>query len=232
MNQLIKGQRIAYKGDMCNESGVGAIVEVKADKFARAVYSMGPAGLSPIDSSKAYVIALDDGRLFQEVYADNIGGDFGNKSKRFMLEPGQADDAEIANLLAAKAIRDANIKAKADEAAAVMAAAMAQADVAGRALGLIPEAEFKAAGKRGSAAAYNLRAHLKARGIKASVKQDGYSCINVWVKASDHPMAQMIALAYKAGDFDGMVDCYNYDPSAWGRVFGDVQYVFVYNERD
>ncbi|HWN48136.1 MAG TPA: LPD29 domain-containing protein [Steroidobacteraceae bacterium] len=108
-----------------------------------------------------------------------------------------------------------------------------QARVEGVALGLIPEDDFRAAKKRGSAPAYNLRTELKKAGIKASVKQDGYNCINVYVAAGqDRDQAKAIAGKYKAGHFDGMTDCYEYAPDAWGRVFGDVQYVFLHTERE
>ena len=44
--------------------------------------------------------------------------------------------------------------------------------------------------------------------------------------AADLPAAKVICNKYEAGHFDGMTDCYDYDPSAWGAVFGDVRYVF------
>lgn len=141
------------------------------------------------------------------------------------------DSEVIAEAYTRAAIKTAQLKAKADEAVATMRTAMESATVAGRALGLIPESEFRAANKRGSSAAYNLRTELKAAGIKARVKQDGYSALNVWVALESMEAAKSIASKYKAGSFDGMTDSYDYDPSAWGRVFGDVQYVFCYVER-
>lgn len=134
---------------------------------------------------------------------------------------------EVAKILAESLSYEAAEKAKKDEAAARFKAAADTARAEGVALGLIPEAEFQAAGKRGSAAAYNLRQQLKLAGIKASVKQDGYSAINVRVADADKEAAKDIACRYKAGSFDGMSDCYDYDPCPWGSVFGDVQYVFV-----
>ena len=122
-------------------------------------------------------------------------------------------------------------KAKKDEAAARFKAAQAVALEAGKKMGLIPEAEFRAAGKRGSAAASNLRDELKAAGFKCGVKQDGYSAINVVAPAdADMERVKAICSKYKAGSFDGMSDCYDYDPCPWGSVFGDVQYVFVRGE--
>lgn len=231
VNSISLGQPIVYKGDMANHPGQGAVVAVVAKQRSGSMYSInfGSASLDPIDDSKVFDIALDDGRLFRQVYVSNIGGDFGNKSCRFMLGEGAPLDlAGVANLLAGVAIRNADLKAKADEAAAIFAAAMAEAKAAGLKLGLIPEADFQAAKKRGSAAAYNLRQELKAAGIKASVKQDGYNSINVWVDPADKAAAAKIADKYQAGNFDGMDDCYKYDPSSWGKVFGDVRYVFCY----
>jgi hypothetical protein len=144
------------------------------------------------------------------------------------LQDEVVDAAEVAAVLAKAVLQQAALKAKADEVAAAFVVAMGQAEKDGIALGLIPEGVFNKSGKRGSAAAFNLRAELKAAGIKAKVKQDGYSALNVW--AVDMEAAQKIASKYKAGGFDSMSDCYDYDPSAWGKVFGDVQYVFVYKE--
>jgi hypothetical protein len=225
------GQRIIYKGDMANSPGNGVVIKVNAKANSGQVFAINfsSGSLAPVDDSRTFDIALVDGRVFRQVYVSNIGGDFGNKSCRFMLDEGVASAEEIAFLEACIEIRKASLKAKADEAAAIMRNAMAAAEIEGRKIGLIPEKEFQAAGKRGSAAAYNLRAELKAAGFKARVKQDGYSSINVWVDpGSDLSAVRKIADKYRAGDFDGMTDCYDYDPSAWGNVFGDVRYVFCY----
>jgi hypothetical protein len=138
---------------------------------------------------------------------------------------------EVAAILAKALTYEAQQKARADEVAAAFKVAQTAALAAGKALGLIPEAEFNKSGKRGSAAANNLRAELKAAGFKCGVKQDGYTAINVTAPAgADMERVRAICGKYKAGSFDGMSDCYDYDPSAWGSVFGDVQYVFVRGE--
>lgn len=139
-------------------------------------------------------------------------------------------DAEaVAASVAASVAWAANEKAKDDAKKAAFEVAKAVALEAGKKLGLIPEAEFRAAGKRGSAAAHNLRVELKKAGIKViSLRSDGYRSINVRVAEADHEKASSIGCKYKAGNFDGMSDCYEYDPSAWGAVFGDVNYVFIY----
>jgi hypothetical protein len=134
---------------------------------------------------------------------------------------------EVARILASSLAYEAAAKAKEDEKRAAFAKAQEAARAEGLKLGLIPEAQFRAAGKRGSAAAYNLRLELKAKGIKARVKQDGYSSIDIYIAdEKDLPEAKAIGCKYEAGRFDGMTDCYDYDPSAWGSVFGDVRYVF------
>lgn len=221
------GQRMTYKGDMANASGSGAVVAVRISAKPGSLYRMdfGMGALVPIDDSRTYDLVLSDGRRFNAINEGNIGGEFGNKSCRFMLEDGKADAEEIAGLLAGVSLKIASDRAKADAKKAAFEKAKAEAEAQGRKIGLIPEAEFK---KRGSAAAYNLRAELKAAGIKASVKQDGYTCINVWAPAEQTEAADAIARKYKAGNFDGMTDCYDYSPGAWGSVFGDVQYVFTY----
>ena len=50
------------------------------------------------------------------------------------------------------------------------------------------------------------------------------------LKAGDVGKAKDIGDKYEAGRFDAMSDCYNFAPGAWGEVFGDVRYVFVYGE--
>lgn len=139
-------------------------------------------------------------------------------------------DAEaVAASVAASASWVANEKAKEDAKKAAFEVAKAAALEEGKKLGLIPEAEFRALGKRGSAAAYNMRLELKKAGIKViSLRSDGYSSIDARVSDADYEKASSIGCKYKAGSFDGMSDCYDYDPSAWGAVFGDVNYVFIY----
>lgn len=216
------GQRIVYKGDMANSPGKGAVV---------AVYD-GPAVVSfptGVRSNVSVDVILEDGREFARVSGANIGGEFADKTCRFMLADGVADDEERAGLIGAAVIRNANLKAKGEEVARIFAAAKEAAKAQGKAIGLVPEAEFKG---RGRAAAFNMRAELKAAGIKAGVKcrvySGGSSIITVdLVDDADLAKAKAITGKYVAGRFDGMTDCYEYDPCAWGEVFGDVSFVFV-----
>jgi Large polyvalent protein associated domain 30 len=171
----------------------------------------------------------------------NIAFEYGGRSLRlpecilmgvqWKLLDDVASPEQVAAVLGKALTYEALQKARADEVVAAFKVAQAAALEAGKKLGLIPEAEFNKSGKRGSAAASNLRAELKAAGFKCGVKQDGYSCINITAPAgADMERVKAICSKYKAGSFDGMSDCYDYDPSAWGSVFGDVQYVFVRGE--
>lgn len=209
VSEIQVGQRIAYKGNMANPSGSGAVYLIRKPGLFDAV--------------------MDDGRTMKAISACMVGGEFSNKSLPYMLEEGQASAEEIAALLTTAAVRDATLKAKADAAAAEFAKAMEAAKQAGQALGLTPAAEFKG---RGSAAASNLRKELKAAGIKASVVQPTYTSISVRVADKDIKAAEAIGNKYEGGSFNGMTDSYDYDPSAWGKVFGDVDYVFVYRSGD
>lgn len=237
--KIVLGQRIVYKGDMANIDGKGAVVAVVAKPapsggLVGKMFSMdfGAGKLVPVDDSFSYDVALEDGRLIRGIYESSIGGEFCNKSKRFMLEEGVASAEEIAGLLAGVAVKKAADEAQKKAEAEAFAAAKAEALAAGQKLGLLPVEEFQKAGKRGSPAAHNLRAELKAAGIKARVKQDGYSAINVWVPLGFRDKAEVIAAKYKDGYFDGMQDMHVSVPNAWGSVFGCVDYVFCYLERD
>lgn len=227
------GQRIAYKGDMANASGEGVVAAVRnlgAQSGRMFSINWSSGGMDPVDDSKSFDVVLDDGRKFAGVYVSNIGGEFANKSCRFMLLPGVVSSERIAKLQAGVAVKVAQDQAKADEKAAAFAAAKEVAKAAGLALDLVPAAEFKG---RGSAAAANLRKELKASGLVCSVKQDGYDCIRVSFRSDGDNSAELVKVAkaiadkYEAGSFDGMNDMYVYSAGAWGAVFGDVRYVFV-----
>lgn len=224
------GQRVVYRGDMANPSGQGVVAQLFADEepIARGVfvgaYTLGKKGLVPLDCSVRYDLVLTDGRIWHRVAAGSITGDKADRMHRFYWADGVADAEEVAGLLANAAAVKAQKAAAEDERKAAFEQAKAKAKAEGLKLGLIPEAEFKG---RGSAAAWNLRRELKAAGIKARVVSDHWSAIDVHVSAEDAPTVKPIAAKYEAGKFDGMTDCYDYLPNAWGEVFGDVRYVFV-----
>lgn len=204
--------------------GTGVIYAVNGTPGQRAVRSLG--GIAQMGGSCEVDIAFEyGGRSLRLPECILMGA-------QWKLLDVVAEPEEVAAVLGKALTYEALQKARADEVVAAFKVAQAAALEAGKKLGLIPEAEFRKAGKRGSAAAANMRAELKAAGFKCGVKQDGYTCINVVAPAgSDMEKVRAITRKYKAGNFDGMSDCYDYDPSAWGSVFGDVQYVFERAER-
>ena len=79
----------------------------------------------------------------------------------------------------------------------------------------------------------NVRIALKLAfpGVKFSVCKDGYSATRInWKDGPTESDVSAIAERHKAGNFDGMTDCYEYSTSAFGEAFGDVQYVFTRRE--
>lgn len=220
---LVVGQRvycILYGGKY------GTIVDIQGEQSAGSCRVLG-GGVGVMGGSAYVSVVWDNGSQSGRLPESLVRGSV--QWKRF----DEVVSAEqVAERIAAAAVYAAQQKAKADAERAAFERAKEAAKAEGLALGLIPEAELNAAGKRGSAAAANLRAELKRAGIKARVKQDGYSAINVYVAdPAQIEKANEIGRKYKAGSFDSMSDCYDYDPCAWGSVFGDVQYVFVQKER-
>lgn len=86
------------------------------------------------------------------------------------------------------------------------------------------------------AAAKNIRLELAAAfpGVKFSVKSSRYSGgDSIDVKWSDGPNCDQvneIIGKYQAGHFDGMVDCYEYQRSAWRDAFGDAKYIGAHRD--
>lgn len=80
-------------------------------------------------------------------------------------------------------------------------------------------------------AAKNIRIELKEAfpGIKFSVKTRSFSMgddINVaWTDGPTSKQVDAIIQKYCAGSFDGMVDLYTYNSSAWTKAFGDAKYI-------
>lgn len=220
---LTIGQRVVYKGDMANASGKGAIVAVDHNAPAHRMIF----GRSLELCTTQVDVILDDGRSIPRVSAQSIGGEFHDKTCRFMLADGVASENELAALRAGADARVATQKAMKAAAETALATARNEARAAGLKLGLMPIDEFQASGKRGSAAAHNLRAELKAAGIKASVKQRDTGSLDVTVARDDFDRAEAISRKYQGGDFNGMTDSYEYRRNAWGDVFGDVRYVFT-----
>lgn len=206
--------------------GYGSVVRIHGEQNAASVRSLGGGVMMMMGGAAEFDIVFDGGQQSQRLPECILRG------VQWRILPDVVGADKVAAAITKAAIYQADMKAKADEAAAIFKTGMEAVKAAGVAKGLIPEADFRAAGKRGSSAAFNLRAELKQAGIKASVKQDGYNCLRVIITdKADADAAKALGSKYKAGHFDGMTDSYDFDPSAWGKVFGDVQYVFVEAER-
>lgn len=139
------GRKIYYTGDMANPSGTGAICAVTPIANPLKSYSLGTGRMVENDNSVRYDVVLNDGRMMKQLPA-------------FLFDPqtcGQRfqprDGAETADEVAAM-VDNANVYAATKNAEAVAKAnaferAKAAARVAGIALGLTPEAEFKGRGR-------------------------------------------------------------------------------------
>ena len=202
----------------------GTIVAISGEQSPASCRVLG-GGVGVMGGSAYVDVVWDNGSQSGRLPESLVRG-----SVQWTVDPEVYSAEQVAERIAAAAVYAAQQKAKADAEKAAFEKAKSEALAAGLALGLMPEADFRAAGKRGTAAASNLRDELKRAGIKARVNGD-YNSINVYVSDPEQiKAANEIGAKYKAGSFDGMTDCYDYDPSAWGSVFGDVQYVFVQKE--
>lgn len=76
-------------------------------------------------------------------------------------------------------------------------------------------------------AAKNVRIELKAafKGVKFFVKSESFSGGNAirvsWTDGPTDAQVEEITNKYRAGRFDGMTDCYDYEFSYWTEAFGD-----------
>lgn len=222
-NQLVVGQRVYCGLYYCQN---GTIVAIHGEQSAATVRSL--CGVMTTGGNASVDVVWDRGPMSRMVPESLVRGSVQWKVRDEVVGADAVREAiehaaRHAEEKAAIAVTEKIAKAIADD----------EARAAGLALGLIPEADFRAAKKRGSAPAYNLRTELKKAGIRASVKQPSYTSINVYLKSEqDRDQAKAIAGKYEGGHFDGMTDCYEYAPDAWSRVFGDVRYVFIYVERE
>jgi hypothetical protein len=81
--------------------------------------------------------------------------------------------------------------------------------------------------------AANVRKVLKKDfpGIKFSVKSSSHGSIGVsWVDGPVSIDVDMSIERFKAGNFNGMEDIYEYSKSTWGEAFGSVEYLFTNRE--
>ncbi|MEI2263574.1 hypothetical protein OHC51_21695 [Stenotrophomonas indicatrix] len=85
------------------------------------------------------------------------------------------------------------------------------------------------AGCQSKLAVRNIRKALKAAfpKVKFSVRSD-YSAARVrWTDGPTVAAVDDVVKRFKAGNFDGMTDCYEYSRSPFGDVFGSIQYTFT-----
>lgn len=85
-------------------------------------------------------------------------------------------------------------------------------------------------------AAKNIRIELKRAfpGVKFSVTSESFSmgdAISIrWTDGATGKQVEEITGKYKAGSFDGMTDCYDYESTNWTEAFGDAKYVSTSRE--
>lgn len=79
----------------------------------------------------------------------------------------------------------------------------------------------------------NIRRDLKKHfpKTKFSVRSDYSSARIRWTDGPTDDQVSAIVDRYKAGRFNGMSDSYDFEASAFGDVFGDIQYIFTTRER-
>lgn len=86
---------------------------------------------------------------------------------------------------------------------------------------------------RGQDVAKNVRKHLKHLhpGVKFGVRSD-HNSIDVvvpatWSRAQARELNEALDRLFAEGHFDGMTDSYAWNTTAFHKVFGGVQYLFV-----
>lgn len=79
-------------------------------------------------------------------------------------------------------------------------------------------------------AAANIRKELKEAfpGVKFRVRAEHFTSVRIhWTDGPTEKQIEAVGNKYQTGHFDGMDDCYHYDPDAtFADVFGDPQYIF------
>ena len=174
--------------------------------------------LASVDATHAVVVWIEDERLQTMTLAS---------LKFFVVTGTVAPEADVQKAVAIatakKFTRDA-----AKEAAEKAFAAECEALRSNPALAHLEPAQGRASSRLASK---NLRKHLQHKfpGVKFSVRQSGSRThSSLYVEWTGGPAARevnAIANAFTAGSFNGMTDSYEYSRSAFGEVFGDVQYI-------
>ncbi len=177
------GQPIIYKGDMANCSGKGYVVALREVGPSYSVnWGTGKMELNP---REAYDVRLVDGRSMSAVNAGCIGGEFSNKSCRFMWDEDSAvlSDAEMEafnNAWADTVI--ANVAA--EKAAAAQAEADAAAACAGKSVKFMKY--YVTDGERKAKVWYSLDNRI-----------DGRKCVTLYAKDYDRTLGEILSACYK-----------------------------------
>lgn len=163
------------------------------------------------------VVTLQDGkrRTFREL--DTLGPD-----PVLVLENAMASDVETSR--AARLAAETQAGADAEKSLAAVRREVEVERLRAAHPHLLPASDRRAVG-------HNLRALLKAAGIRASVRKADASCYRVTLPSgsTDAQLAQASEICgrFRAGHFDGMTDSYEYTRSAWTDAFGGVRFVFT-----
>lgn len=166
------------------------------------------------------VVTLQDGkrRTFREL--DTLGPD-----PVLVLENAMASDVETSR--AARLAAETQAGADAEKSLAAVRREVEVERLRAEHPHLLPASDRRAVG-------HNLRALLKAAGIRASVRKADASCYRVTLPSgsTDAQLAQASEICgrFRAGHFDGMTDSYEYTRSAWTDAFGGVRFVFTQRE--
>lgn len=199
------GRRIHYPGDMANLPGDGVIVAVN-------------------EASKRFDAILFDGRRLIAMPFAMFSG----------LRPWHILDRMHGPAIIDMAKRKASEVEASKALQKSMAAQQLEDDKAALIAGhphLTPAADRYDRNLVGK----NIRAMLKAEGIKASVRRSGTAYyVDLLTQVSQDRRRDLVAMCdrFQGGTFDGMSDCYVYARTAWTEAFGSIDYVFVQGGRE
>lgn len=201
------GLGVNYSGDMANESGIGAIIEVAPCKY----YGL------------RLMVGLEDGRQWQcdpSSFSDSPGSRFAFNWKHHGAPYlAQLTGAHAAKKAADSAREETKAKAREAERARIEAEYPQLHKVDGRHGG-------------GVHAAKNIRILLKQcfKGIKFSVRSDYSSCRVNWTDGPTEAQVKEVIGRFDIGAADYSTDYFYIVSTAWSDTFGGVQYLFTSRE--
>lgn len=212
---IVIGTRISC---ILHWAGRGIVFAIEGEQRPETVRVAG--GVIHSGGSASFNVVFDNGRISKAVPEAIIRG----VQWRVLDETATADD--IAEALARAACAKATASVAASNAKARFAEAIAQlrADPAYSAL---VQSDDQYSDK---IATKNIRAELKAnfKGVKFSVRNRDHGSVDIsWTDGPTVATVEGIVNKYQRGNFNGMEDIYESDPSAWNHVFGGAKYVFT-----